>query len=459
MSADNQDMANRLMIQLAQSGSPSFDGIQAPANPAGLLAALSQIQQQQQITPPAPGQYGYLHDASTRGFQQLGQQMGNFSQSGNTATPIVPSQVPNPFQGMNGAMQQAKQLYATELAKGTPPDQANIKALTSLAQAGVPGAAEHLSAAQTTLLGNQDKVASAAKNTAQGNAATDEIANRAKVDDLNQKKDTYTTTYVDPQGYYELQKNGLGETKRVELKPALSSLVSANPDDQAAIARAIYEGRQAPITGAALKTPAGLAIMAQVNRFTDQGPYDATNYAGKAKAFNDFTTGKSGQAVKSFNVALSHLDTLGNAANALQNGDVKSLNALGNTIAQQTGGTAPTDFNSIKGIVGDEITKAILGSGGGVADREEAKATIDAANSPAQLQSAIGKYRSLMAGQLAGLRTQYESSTGRKDFETKLEPRSIAIAHASPEYTSVFPNQAAPSAAPSTGWGAAAVVK
>jgi hypothetical protein len=227
-------------------------------------------------------------------------------------------------------------------------------------------------------------------------------------------------------------------------------LVNTDPQTESNIAAAIKGGQLPPLSGAALRTPSGQRIMGMV---TADGTYDSTSFAAKAKAMNDFSTGASGKAVKSFNVALSHLDTLGQAATALDNGTLKGPNQIGNAIASWTGSTAPTDFNAVKGIVGDEVTKAILGSGGGVSDRQEAKATIDAANSPAQLQSVIQKYQGLMAGQLAGLRTQYESSTGRQDFETKLEPRAVAIAHSSPAYTSVFPNAASSgtTAAPA-GW-------
>ena len=58
-----------------------------------------------------------------------------------------------------------------------------------------------------------------------------------------------------------------------------------------------------------------------------------------------------------------------------------------------------------------------MGSGGGVADREEAARTINAAQSPAQLKQVIDTYKQLMGGQLEGLRHQYEQSTGKTDFD------------------------------------------
>jgi hypothetical protein len=146
--------------------------------------------------------------------------------------------------------------------------------------------------------------------------------------------------------------------------------------------------------------------------------------ASQGKAVKEFTSGKLGNSVRSFNVSLSHLETLGTLADALHNGDAKMVNKVGNYFAEQTGGAAPTNFDAAKKIVGDEIVKAIVGSGGGVHDREEAARVIASANSPAQLKGAIDTYKELMRGQLHGLRQQYETSTGKNDFDRFLSPHA-----------------------------------
>jgi hypothetical protein len=145
------------------------------------------------------------------------------------------------------------------------------------------------------------------------------------------------------------------------------------------------------------------------------------------KADADFTTGKSGNAIRSFNVGIAHLDTLGNLADALNNGDLKAFNRIGNAIATQTGKPAPTNFGAAKKIVGDELVKAIVGAGGTGHDREEVAKTIDAANSPAQLKGAINTVQELMVGQLGGLEQQYRTTTKRDDFDKYLSPRALEI--------------------------------
>lgn len=152
----------------------------------------------------------------------------------------------------------------------------------------------------------------------------------------------------------------------------------------------------------------------------------ASNKAAQIKATRDFATGQQGNQVRSLNVSIAHLDTLGKLGDALNNGDVQLLNKVKNAYTQQFGGEAPTDFNSAKQIVSDEIVKAILNTGGGVSDREEAAKQISSASSPAQLTGVINTYKQLLAGQMHGLRQQYETGTGKKDFESKLRPETLA---------------------------------
>jgi hypothetical protein len=151
------------------------------------------------------------------------------------------------------------------------------------------------------------------------------------------------------------------------------------------------------------------------------------NVKQQQRVLQDFTSGKSASAVRSFNVGISHLDTLGNLADALGNKDTQAVNRIGNYFATQTGNPAPTNFNAAKKIVGDEIVKAIVGAGGGVHDREEAAKVIDAANSPAQLKGAINTYKELMVGQLGGLERQYQQGSNRNDFERFLSPQAQTL--------------------------------
>jgi hypothetical protein len=182
-------------------------------------------------------------------------------------------------------------------------------------------------------------------------------------------------------------------------------------------AKAIANGQLAPISGYGLRSPGAAMIMARVLEINPD--YSAKDYGTGSKAEKDFATGKLGNTVRSFNVALAHLDTLSNLADALDNNDTQIINKIGNAVATQTGAAAPTNFNAAKHIVADEIVKAVTGSSGALGDREAAAKTVDAANSPAQLKGVINTYKELMNGQLTGLRYQYQATTGKKDFDDK----------------------------------------
>ena len=140
----------------------------------------------------------------------------------------------------------------------------------------------------------------------------------------------------------------------------------------------------------------------------------------QTKAVKDFSTGIQGRQVNAFNTAIDHLSTMDKLSDALQNNDIKAFNSLGNVIAKQTGQPAPVNFDAAKQIVTAEIIKAVVASGGGVKERQEAENNFAAANSPVQLKGVINTYKQLLGGQLNSLGLQYENTTGRKDFDKKL---------------------------------------
>jgi hypothetical protein len=196
-----------------------------------------------------------------------------------------------------------------------------------------------------------------------------------------------------------------------------------NGNEVQSTAKMIADYRMAPLSGFALRSPFGQAVMAQVSQANPD--YNAERYNAVNKAVSSFDTGKQGDMVRSFNVAIQHLNTLDQLTTALGTGDVKALNRVSNAYQEQFGGTAPSNFNAAKQIVGQEITKAIVSGGGGVSERQEAEAQLSTAKTPEQLRGVIETYKHLMAGQLTGLRKQYESGTGFKDFDEKLLPDTI----------------------------------
>jgi hypothetical protein len=157
--------------------------------------------------------------------------------------------------------------------------------------------------------------------------------------------------------------------------------------------------------------------------------FDVKEFKQRNTVIQEFSKGPTARTVRSFNVLVDHLDVLKEASEALKNPETapRSLNALKNAFEKEMGYPAPNTFDGVKTIVGDELSKAIIGGAGALGDREAVAATISKASSPKQLADIIDKYQKLAAGQLGGLHKQYEGS-GRKDFETRfLNPRTREV--------------------------------
>lgn len=148
--------------------------------------------------------------------------------------------------------------------------------------------------------------------------------------------------------------------------------------------------------------------------------YDQNNFGSRAKAIKDFATGPQGNSVRSFDVAIDHLDTLQRYAKAMNSGDSRLINTIRNQWREATGSELPTDVRAVAPIVGAEVSKAIIGSNNALADREELRRPLALSSSPEQLSGAIGAYKDLMAGQLKGLKKQYEDTTGKKNFNDRV---------------------------------------
>lgn len=266
-----------------------------------------------------------------------------------------------------------------------------------------------------------------------------QVAQQAKV--LQARLEASDPRSVPPQ-YWENQQARLASQEASMLQAkARMDIQQGSPETIENTAKQIANYQLAPLQGFVMKTPWGQQVMSRVAQLNPD--YRATEFTGRSRAVSAFKTGKQGDQVRSFNVGLAHLDTLSDLADALGNSDVKAINRLSQFVSDQTGAAAPKNFDAAKEIVANEIVKAIVGAGGGVTDRQKAQDEVSRANSPEQLKGVIETYKQLFGGQLAGLKRQYETSTGLKNFEDDLlspEGRVVARKYA--------PRDEQPAAAP-----------
>jgi hypothetical protein len=143
----------------------------------------------------------------------------------------------------------------------------------------------------------------------------------------------------------------------------------------------------------------------------------ASQYGEKTKAARDFGTGAQGNVVRSLNVSVSHLETLRELGRALDNGNVTAINAAKQRFAEEFGVPAPTNFDTAKSIVADEVAKGVIGGQSAQSDRETLAAALRRSGGPQVIDGAIATFQKLLGGQLSGLRQQYQRTTGNTDFD------------------------------------------
>ena len=184
-----------------------------------------------------------------------------------------------------------------------------------------------------------------------------------------------------------------------------------------------------PLSVRERNTPAGQAVMAEVRKQYPE--YKEYQYKVIGDAVNRFSTGKQGDTLRSIGTSMRHISTLEETVDALKNGDVAILNRLGNVLQNELGlSSAPNDFDTIKGLVADEINKAVVGGAGTGGERQELQEKIKSSLKPETLASALKYLKELMGGQLLGLEYQYKSATGLKDFEDRFlgeQPETVDL--------------------------------
>ena len=152
--------------------------------------------------------------------------------------------------------------------------------------------------------------------------------------------------------------------------------------------------------------------------------------AGMAKFM---TSGKGGQTITAYNTANDHLELLGKAMDALQNGDVQGLNQLNNAFKQQFGSAAPTNVNAVKAMLAGELANVAKVTGATDQEIKVQQDNINRAASPEQIKGFIDTNRDLMDQKAYELYQQYQQGLqGKAAFNTGLSGHRAASGAGSP---------------------------
>jgi hypothetical protein len=192
---------------------------------------------------------------------------------------------------------------------------------------------------------------------------------------------------------------GLGTPASDTSKLTGEDYLNSLPAGTAAQIRAIAEGR-ATMPSAATRSQAAIQIRNAVFQ------YDPSYSDQRAQVRKAFTTGADGRNIGALNTAAVHLDQFADAAGAMANGSFVPGNAVWNRITSAFGATAPTNFAALKSAVSGEMASALKGNATDPEIANVAK-SIDAANSPAQLQGVVETNLHVLGAKLSTYQQRY----------------------------------------------------
>jgi hypothetical protein len=187
-------------------------------------------------------------------------------------------------------------------------------------------------------------------------------------------------------------------------------LLASLPRQTADQVKALAEGRMQFPAGFSAKSPYWQNMISLVSQYDPS--FDAVNFNARASTRKAFTSGKEAASVNALNTVLGHLDSLGQAADDLNNSSVPLWNSVTNYLASSTGDPRVKKFEATKKAVVDELTRAWRGSGGSEGDIKSWSSTLDAAASPEQLHGVIGQLGELLESKISALNDQYGKGMG-----------------------------------------------
>lgn len=168
--------------------------------------------------------------------------------------------------------------------------------------------------------------------------------------------------------------------------------------------RAVLEGRQSAPSGFALKTPYWQDVM---NKVYAVDPQWSEQRAQLRKAY---TVGPQSKEINAINTAMGHVGVMGEAIDALDNGNIKVLNSIANRLGVEVGNDAVTTFNTIVHRVGPELSKAYVGAGGSAGERGADEKDFDTSLGTKQLKSNVGITAQLLRSKISSLENQWDQN-------------------------------------------------
>ena len=220
---------------------------------------------------------------------------------------------------------------------------------------------------------------------------------------VNLRDNTFTpVTQAGGQG----QPQGYSDNSNLTGEDFLKTL----PEKTQGVVKGMLDGR-IELPASAFRSKDGMELMAAAQQVDPS--FDQTTYKTRLQTRKDFTSGKSAQALTSFNTVLGHMETLDKNADALGNTDYTPLNYIKNEYASLTGDPKVKNFQVAKDAVTGELVKAF--NNGHITDSQlkEWGNTISSSNSPEQLKANVKTLTELLGSKVTAMGDQYSQGMGK----------------------------------------------
>lgn len=231
--------------------------------------------------------------------------------------------------------------------------------------------------------------------------------------------------YTD-QGIFERGKGGLAQLTHPETGAPLTKAGSAAGEKASdAIVSAVKEGRMPLPSGFALRSPYWQDV---INRVAQQDPgFDASRYVARSAARRTFASGPEARNVTSLNTVIGHLGTLDEAAAALENKDVRVVNAVVNRARQELGDPRITSFDTARQAVAEETMRVFRQVGASEQEAKDWRDRISSSGSPAQLRANISTLGQLLESRVEAIGQQYERTVNEQGNPARIDPKNRAL--------------------------------
>ena len=190
-------------------------------------------------------------------------------------------------------------------------------------------------------------------------------------------------------------------------------------------AESIYNGDVKMPTGMGANNYRSRAIQDEIQKIAQETgrPFEPNVYELRMDTEKKFNTSQQGNAVRTMNTAIDHMDSLRQDIKQLPTGQYPLMNDIITKYSRNVGDPRINSYDAMASIIAAEVTKAIVANGGTGDERQEKEKLLAVRNNPEALRGVLTGYTKLLGGQLHELQTQYEAGHG-KHFENKVSPRT-----------------------------------